>query len=394
MSTTSWFRINVRDGLVLRDGRPNAGRSESQTLDFPNPGTIAGAARTALGRPDGKAFDPNAVSAVLKAGVRGPLLSSGNSPEPRLYVRRPADALFLTDEGGTARVRALHPLDNEDTTDLGQSLDALQPGLKLVGLNEDEIVAGKVSPHLPMFWGWAGMQRWLSHPIAERSSRPEPYGDDSIQSLPRDQRVNVAIDGDTYTTSDGMLFETTALKFQRQTSGVFPEDLGLLVEVATAEVSKPWNTLSSGVRPLGGERRLVTWEPIAANPLPPIPEAVTTAASSGADTVMVRLILLTPAWFERGALPSYILERRHNVTPQLVGALVGRPETISGWDFAKGKPKPSRRLVSAGSVYWLTLQGSPADRKHWVENTWMTNISDGEQERKDGFGFVVVGVGP
>lgn len=392
MNALSWFRINVRDGLVLRDGRPNAGRSESQTLDFPNPGTIAGAVRTALGRPEGKAFDPGAVNAVLKARVRGPLLITGDTDEPRVYVRRPADALFITDDHGIEHVRALRLLAEEGTTDLSAAAGASKTALSLIGLPAGLVLQGKASARLPAFWSWPGIQRWLERSVGERNERPELYAEDSIFGLQREQRLNVAIDPDTYTATDGMLFETTALKFQREQTNGFPEDLGLFVEVDTADVDKPWNQLSPGLRPLGGERRLVAWDAVTSNPLPTIPSAVTAWASAKEETTVIRVILLTAAWFTGGSLPSYVLEPRYNVTPRLIGALVGRPETISGWDFANGAPKPSRRLVSAGSVYWLELNGTPDDRRRWVESTWMTNISDGEQERSDGFGLAVIGV--
>ena len=48
MTETSWL-LEPRDPLVVRDGRPNSGRSESRVLGFPLPSTIAGGVRTRLG---------------------------------------------------------------------------------------------------------------------------------------------------------------------------------------------------------------------------------------------------------------------------------------------------------------------------------------------------------
>ena len=57
-----------------------------------------------------------------------------------------------------------------------------------------------------------------------------------------------------------------------------------------------------------------------------------------------RLVLLTtPAWFN-GWEPS-------GLDP--VAAAVGHHQAVSGWDLAKGGPKPNRFMVPAGSVYFL-----------------------------------------
>ena len=45
---------------------------------------------------------------------------------------------------------------------------------------------------------------------------------------------------------------------------------------------------------------------------------------------------------------------------RLACAAVPRLETLSGWDVARGMPKPALRAAPAGSVYWLDdFQGDP-----------------------------------
>lgn len=57
-----------------------------------------------------------------------------------------------------------------------------------------------------------------------------------------------------------------------------------------------------------------------------------------------RLVLLTtPAWFNGWKPPA--------LNP--IAAAVGRHQAVSGWDLAKGGPKPNRFMVPAGSVYFL-----------------------------------------
>ncbi len=78
----------------------------------------------------------------------------------------------------------------------------------------------------------------------------------------------------------------------------------------------------------------------------------------------------------------------------MVAAVVGRPLAVSGWDLKGGKPKPSRRAVPAGSVYFLRFPEGwgEGEVRAWAERAWFQNLSDGEQDRRDGFGLAVLGV--
>ncbi len=55
------------------------------------------------------------------------------------------------------------------------------------------------------------------------------------------------------------------------------------------------------------------------------------------------LLLTTPAWFD-GWKP-------HSLA--CIAASVSHSESVSGWDLAKGGPKPNRFMVPAGTVYFL-----------------------------------------
>ena len=120
-------------------------------------------------------------------------------------------------------------------------------------------------------------------------------------------------------------------------------------------------------------------------------------ADKGAGRVRGRVVLRSPAVFSAGHRPGegqgQLLGERAGITPKLVGMCVPRPETISGWDFEKRAPKATRRVVSAGSVYWLDLEGPPDARVQWATEVMMTNVSDVDQDRFDGFGLAAVGLG-
>jgi len=101
-------------------------------------------------------------------------------------------------------------------------------------------------------------------------------------------------------------------------------------------------------------------------------------------------VLLTPGLFKEGAFPVAVLGAR------VVAGVVPRPETITGFDLSLGEdgrargPKPTRRAVAAGSVFWVDLSG--VDVAEWLGKVWWHAISDEEQDRRDGFGLAVVGV--
>jgi CRISPR-associated protein Cmr3 len=52
-------------------------------------------------------------------------------------------------------------------------------------------------------------------------------------------------------------------------------------------------------------------------------------------------------------------------------------------------PKPVRRMVPAGGVYFFELlKGQSSD----LEKLWLESVSDEEQDRRDGFGLATWGI--
>jgi CRISPR-associated protein Cmr3 len=397
---SQWF-VEPRDPLVVRDGRPNEGRSASGTLSFPFPGTLAGLVRTRLGSDEAGAFRLHDRLAELRAvSIRGPLLAElGATEDPAsqstLYVPAPRDAL-LTGEGTQRTVRRLHPIPIPSGALVDDALDGLSP----VGL--DEAPKDKPSRSPPAFWTWVQLERWLTSPKGGSSA----WLDGAMSALGRESRVHVKI-GETSTAEEGMLFQTTGLRFARMKEedglGTSHEerslhdtrDFALRVDVDEGPL-RGQHALRSGVGPAAGERRLVRWiDGSSAGAFPSAPDPLCEHVMSGAPNVRVRVVLLTPALFSDGWRPSPagpLLAPLEGMTPSLAAAVVPRPETVSGWDFERGRPKRTRRLVSSGSVFWLDLKGSPEARTKWLNRVWMQNVSDQEQDQRDGYGLAVVGV--
>ncbi|MBI2566868.1 MAG: CRISPR-associated protein Cmr3 [Candidatus Schekmanbacteria bacterium] len=392
---TLWF-IEPRDPLVVRDGRPNRGRSESRTIPFPYPSTVAGLARTRLGADEDGAFALGGHLDELRlAGIRGPLLADPEANEA--LAPAPRDCQLLA-RNGRIEARSVRPIELPDgaaTDDIG--------GLQLVGLPAGEAPPGKGPRELPAWWRWAHFAQWLAAPGSLDAAAVVREG---IRPLPSENRVHVAI-GPSGTAAEGMLFETVGLRFaapptsQRRRGEVnwgAARPLALLVDVPETEIAGRRRAVREGMAPAGGERRLVQWHRATELELPRMPEPVRDwLKKQRGEAARVRLVLLTPALFYAGWRPGaageQLLAPRHGVTPRLVAACVPRPETVSGWDFETRRPKATRRAASAGSVYWLDLHGRPDDRVRWAQQMWMSNISDGEQDRRDGFGLAAIGVG-
>ena len=380
---SAWW-IRPRDPLVVRDGRPNDGRSESSTLPFPLPGTIAGGLRTRLGWDDERGFVlSDRLADLLRVSMRGPLLSTdGDSPE--WLVPAPADAVVGKGADGVLRLRSLALIDDRDwRTD-----PAMPEDLRPVGLSEADGSLGKPPVGVPSFWTWSMLQRWLEGRLPDDGEATGRFLADGLLALPRETRMHVAIDPDSSTHIDGALFGTTGLRFQTGSSA--SDELQLWLDFDGQSV--PDRRVAPGAAPLAGERRLVQWA-ACSRALPAPPPALIDRVGSG-EATLVRCVLLTPAAFDAGFRPTAgrsPLLPEGPVTGRLVAAAVGRPITVSGWDLARRRPKPSRRLAPAGSVYWVEVSGEPDARRTWLEQTWLTNGSDADQDRRDGCGLVAFG---
>lgn len=142
-----------------------------------------------------------------------------------------------------------------------------------------------------------------------------------------DNRTGIGVDPSRNTAAERLIYAVSLLTLK--------PDVGLY-----AEVSGPAGTLASlGTEPVlmkfGGEgRRVVVRAAERDAAWPSVPPTV----GKG------RLVLLTtPAWFNGWKPP--VLDP--------VAAAVGNGQPVSGWDLAKGGPKPNRFMVPAGSVYFL-----------------------------------------
>jgi CRISPR/Cas system CMR-associated protein Cmr3 (group 5 of RAMP superfamily) len=116
----------------------------------------------------------------------------------------------------------------------------------------------------------------------------------------------------------------------------------------------------------------------------------------------LRLYLLTPALFEheQGWIPDFICPatlkgERDGIQYELIAAALPRAIAVSGWDMVKRQPRLGRRLVPAGSVYFLKARSDTLTKEQFVQalldSHWFKSIVSGEDERKMGFGVTLIG---
>lgn len=381
MTLQTWI-IEPRDSLIVRDGKPFGGSiTHAVSLDFPFPSTTTGGVRTRAGLDSTTGIFTADPKDVKDIEVRGSLLAEIKDDEiVEFYLPAPADALLLQKpeqkEKNEAQLFRLLPLN------LPNSLNNLSD-LFPVGLNRTD---KKDKPYGDLkFWNWRILKKWLSEGVGEREfikvENLENYG---IGNLQKDTRTHVEINSN-FASEDGALFQTRGLEFNYGKDLTDARKFALVVFVDETNGKKIED--KGKLAPLGGERRLVSWRKSEKTHLI-CPDEIKTRII---EEKHCRLMLLTPAYFENGMPQS-------NDDYEIKAVACNRYQTVSGWDFAftktengrtiYGQPKPTRRLLPAGSILFLKLK---TDAETFVENAWFQCIGDNTQAKMDGFGLSILG---
>lgn len=368
-----------RDPLIFRDGKPFTAvpGERSKSMPFPFPATLAGAIRTRKGTNTTGEFDKTQIESLLNISVRGPFLVEldENLKITKWYFPAPADALLVTENKTTTRY-ALAPLNVSET-----QYSIQDKKLKLIGTKQP--VKAKPTHNPPLYWSWDLIQKWLVNPPDEEAF--DLKAPDAMHRPARETRTHVSIDPKTQTAVAGALFQTSGMEFIQLKQGdplSKSRQLALTIET-TAD-------FANGMGFLGGERRVIRWENVQGEEAE-IPECPQNVKDQIKQDGHCRLILATPAYFTEGYL-STEFEKKYNVKIQAVA--MQRYQTISGWDYAandgRGAPKPTRRLVPAGSVYFIKFEDK-SQIQNFINEVWLHSISDDEQSQRDGFGLALLG---
>jgi CRISPR-associated protein Cmr3 len=413
-----YWIVVPHDSVIIRDGRPFstvAGVAKAQSLPFVTPSVMAGALRGRVatdssGHVTAAAHDVSALQSVSIAGYMLVKRNTGTDDQATWdpYFARPADALLL--KGFPQWYRVTPHAQSDQMTDLADS------GLLPLQLPDHAPVA-KVVDSAP-FWHVSIIKAWLM--ASTLSSSDTSIG--SIADLPRDERYHVAIDSHRGSYEAGKLFATSAIGFRYSTvstQNANTHQMGILVlvdeqqSVQLAAETTPQNVAARlrtppAVDTLGGEQRMVRWKAVTqqkvnyAEYLAAPPAEV---IKSVRCTKNCRVLLTTPAYVADIAQPMQLCGQIGSLTVKVKAVALSRAEWHSGWDMVSRTPKYARRLLPAGTVFFIAFEGNDAESDaritEWITAKWMKPISDhtvagsghADQMCRDGAGIVLIGSG-
>ena len=410
-----YLTIAAHDPIIARDGRPFGPGQRMGSLDWLYPSVLAGAVRTTLGNKAQADYSHiDTLKFLKKICVSGPLPILGG----RLFFPAPKDILVREDGDDDNRIRhnyAVRPakLNNGEGCDLPFSKSGLIPAMLPKDVKDEFKPAG-----IPAFWSRRKMVEWLTNSKGNGFSElPMPPKQEDMTAnsefLPipqKDGRIHTKVDKDLGSAEDEMLFKTAGLdlSLKRDTQGIHlavkVEANGICLNGKNADELEI-DCFST----IGGERRLSHWSNDTHQREWCFPSEEINKALENQRTKFkqIRMVLATPAIFNhisedgQGWLPGWLKFDGSALTGtpkgapsgvklKLVSACTDRWKPISGWSLEEKKPKPVRRLVPAGSVYFFeVLEG---DAAALAESLWLRSVCDDPQDRLDGFGLALWGI--
>ncbi|NLF69581.1 MAG: type III-B CRISPR module-associated protein Cmr3 [Candidatus Anammoximicrobium sp.] len=354
------------DVLFFRDGRPFAAATRA-TSGQPVPQTLAGAVWTALLTKFGCDFERLAEE-VRRRPIREAVLAAG-TPEwlVEVSVRGPwlARSSVTDGDGPDVLVPApamLHETKKKDAATAQGELHSLWPletGMTLPGWRPP-------APGLRPLWVRTTEATEIVYGYLDRAGQaamlegrvpPREHIVRADELFAYDHRTGIGVEPDRLTAEEGQIYAASFLAL-KPGACLYAE---IVFPPGHADAATGLSTLH-----FGGEGRRVAVRPVA-------PFAWPDQKPAGNRKPFVWLT--TPAHFQDGWRPRCL--RNH-----LVAAAVPGDVAVSGWDLARGGPKPTRFGVAAGSVYFLDSMPSNLP----------DSLADSDEDRRQGWGCYLQGV--
>lgn len=371
----SWYVIDPKAPLVFRSGKPfDAGSRDG--ANFPWPSSLAGLLRTQAMDAQGLQpwSNPEHKQQLLELAAAGPFPAEcdGSGRILDVWLPRPADAVLLNDESRDT-IDYVRVLPGRHAPGAGSDLPAGLDPVVMASAVKGKPQAG------PAWWPLASVLDW---------AQGKPVSADAIaqrcpgQPWQVERRTHVGIDRDSFAADHGRLFQTEGLDFSspRLEGGGWHAHRFVLLARGPAG-------LEAQVVTFGGERRLSWLSPHPAEGIP-VPKGWSSKLAQG-----FALTLATPALFGGGWKPAWLDEHLVGEVPGIPGlkvrlraAVLDRWQGISGWDLVAQKPRATRKAVAAGATYWFELLAGEPDH---LDRLWLAAVSDGEQDRRDGYGIAI-----
>ena len=313
--TRAGWRVWPRDPLVFGDGSRAPALVSRDPSVLPPQGATAGFARAC--------FWPE----------RG---GDATTAAQGLWLPSPADARVGKDAGGVqALTRPARPaaLGVGEGTYLGKNA----PAALLPAALDPGAITGKPREPANRLWTLDEHVAWsLGEAIPEAQILAREDRANHLVHL--EARVHVGLDDDTGTATPEALFTTSGMRLASHAC-------------VALDITGPGTPASGWRAGLGGRSR-----PASIDHTDPLWPDFTTVRDRYADAlsamrgpVLLRVHLTTPGSFG-GCVPPLVGPLARFT---LVAACVPEVDTTSGWDLVNRRPRAVRRLVPAGSVYWL-----------------------------------------
>jgi len=222
-------------------------------------------------------------------------------------------------------------------------------------------------------------------------------------------KIGIAKDKLSGASQEGMLYRVDMKRYQSPSS---QRAVRIILNLEGLQLP------DKGILKLGGEGKAAKYNSITNAS---INRLQITPNQENSDLRRFKLYLSTPAVFQHGWLPAWVdpetligtysyhdtHQDSKEIKLHLVTAVIGKHHVIGGFDIKKRRPKGTRRMVPAGSVYYFELLDDCVNTADVLEAFQGKSISedvpDCIQERngifpnaaisaKQGFGITYVGV--
>lgn len=407
---SEWF-IRATDVLFFKDGREVAPGSEysASSVFPPNPQTFYGALRSALLSNDSGTdfskddfgdiapFTQKLVGTKSQAGdlciEQYALCTRKNGRVESLY-RLPADVL-----------KRKKPPKGKEAVSTTAPVSLSKYGIrnnqpKALETNWFVHEEGAFFEYTPVFIPESLFRNYLlSNLKGEQTDRSDPLAqmliniDASENGKPasyfvQEPRMGIVIDAETRTVEEGKLFTTPFIRLNDMEGVGFKLRLNINHNVLEQQDG-------TSLLRLGGDGKLASLEPL--EPQAGDNNFYEELANKLKGQHHFKAVVTTPAIFKNGWIPDGIDPETlqgviNGVEVRLRSAVLSRFMTIGGWDVAINRPKPSRRAVAPGAVYYFESE-QPLTEEIIGKLHAKSICSDEKQEyQKQGLGIIHLGV--
>ncbi len=367
--------IEPNDVLMFRDGKPFAGGDDHFARGSfpPPPSTIYGALRAhILSQKSGKfnTFKEN------PSEISRDIINEIGTPNELGTLKI---TFFALAENHNAHIKQYFPIPTDMVREKGEDNN------KFYILKPNIVINENVLSDLPLglHHVWYNTDKALkavSGFLREKQMRDYLMGEapngivETKDLFVTEERTGIRKSRSLRSVETGGLYSVEYFRMQK--------GCGFILEVEGTKL-----IAESGILRLGGDHRSAyyftcQWEDIDPRPI----------KDKIKRDKKFKTILLTPAIFKHGWLPEGINKNSldgeiNGIKVKMIGACIGKPIGIGGFDIVKGMPKDMKKAVPPGSVYYFELINDDVDKL--FENLWLKTLSD--ERKQEGFGITLIG---